>query len=64
LSQVVSKVAKKSQLLEEKLTACNVFLKEIQVLTSWVTSAIRQVLKLDTTYSNNAIDAKVSFYIC
>ena len=55
---VVSEVGKKRHFLEEKLTACNVFLKEIQVLTSWVTSAFGQVLQLDTPFSNGAIDAK------
>lgn len=62
--QVVSEVSKKRHLLEEKLTACNVFLKEIEVLTSWVTSAFGQVLELDAPSSSGAIHAKVGFYFC
>lgn len=56
------------QQMEEKVTACNSFLKDIQIMTSWVTSASSRVQEghhhVDQSYSYSAIDRKVKILCC
>lgn len=66
--QVVSGVIAKRQQMEDKVTACNSFLKDIQIMMSWVASASSRAQEghrhVDKSYSYSAIDPKVKLLRC